>query len=771
MKFSTKAETLAILRQSGKSFSVLPQVCITVGELATISESDLLEKLRQMQAPYIVRSSALTEDTSSCSNAGAFLSVADVEKNQVYHMCKRVAASYIDGNPDNQILIQPMLYNVKTCGVIFTIDPNSGGHYYVINYDENGLTDSVTSGKGQKLKTCYLFHTKQSKDEMINKLAAAADEICSLFDNDAVDIEFAVTQNDTIYILQARPLILRVAVADFRSQLEALTCAEQYLERELKPLLYVKGKKTIYSVMTDWNPAEMIGIRPKPLALSLYKRLITDGVWAFQRNNYGYKNLRSFPLLRCLCGIPFIDTRISFNSFIPRTLNDDLSEKLVDYYLNRLAEKPENHDKAEFEIIYSCYTFDIQERIKDLSRFGFSDSEIKRITEALKELTNNIINVRTGLWIADNEKIKVLEERQKMVLTSALDPISKIYWLLEDCARYGTLPFAGLARAGFSAVQLLKSLVSVKILTENDYYNFMSEIDTISSQIVCDRKNLSQQAFLKKYGHLRPGTYDITSMRYDESPDWYFSTEPGPEKAVKGGEASVPLKMTIAQYRAIKDLMDQNGLVGDVLDLFKFIKAGIEGREQSKFVFTKSVSEILDMIADLCEDYGISRDDAAYLNISIFDTLYDSSQDAEKLLKRSIEEGKKQYECTLQTVLPPIIQSSEDVFAFEMPDLSANYITKKNAQGEVVSNLIDKVNLTGKILFIPAADPGYDWIFLHNIAGFITAYGGVNSHMAIRAGELCIPAAIGIGERDFNRYKSSKIIRLDCANKRIEVIC
>ena len=771
MKFSTKAETLAALYQKCKTFSVLPQICITVEELATTSEAALLEKLQNMQAPYIVRSSALTEDTPENSNAGAFLSVKNVEKNQVFHMCKRVAASYFDANPKNQILIQPMLQHIKMCGVIFTIDPNTGGHYYVMNYDESGLTDSVTSGNGRNLKTYYLFRGKRSRNEMINKLATAANEICELFENIAIDIEFAVTRDEKIYILQARPLVLRVALAEFNSQLNALTCAKQYLLRELKPLLYVKGKKTIYSVMADWNPAEMIGIRPKPLALSLYKHLITDGVWAFQRDNYGYKNLRSFPLLRSFCGIPYIDTRVSFNSFVPKALNDSLTEKLVDYYLDRLAEKPENHDKVEFEIIYSCYTFDIKDRIKTLIDFGFSDSEIMLITEALKTLTNTIMNVQTGLWITDNEKIEELEKRQDIVLHAELDPVSKIYWLLEDCARYGTLPFAGLARAGFIAVQLLKSLVTVNVLTENDYYNFMSEVNTVSSQLVFDRNNLSYQAFLKKYGHLRPGTYDITSLRYDDSPDLYFGTGMELNKSIEKEEKHFPLKMTIDQYQAIKNLMEQNGFKGDVLDLFQFIKAGIEGRERSKFVFTKSVSEILDLIADLCESYGISREDASYLDIAVFDKLYASSQDIKKLLERSIEDGKMQYEFTLQTVLPPIIQSEEDVFSFEIPDLSANYITKKNAQGAVVYDLVNEKDLSGKILFISAADPGYDWIFLHNIAGFVTAYGGVNSHMAIRAGELCIPAAIGIGERDFNRYKESKIIRLDCANKRIEVLC
>ena len=40
--------------------------------------------------------------------------------------------------------------------------------------------------------------------------------------------------------------------------------------------------------------------------------------------------------------------------------------------------------------------------------------------------------------------------------------VQKIYWLVEDCKRYGTLPFAGLARAGFVAKQLLDSFVELR---------------------------------------------------------------------------------------------------------------------------------------------------------------------------------------------------------------------------------------------------------------------------------------------------------------------
>ena len=117
------------------------------------------------------------------------------------------------------------------------------------------------------------------------------------------------------------------------------------------------GKKTVFGVMPDWNPAEIIGIRPKTLSLSLYRELITDSIWAYQRHNYGYRNLRSFPLMQSFYGLPYIDLRLSFNLFIPAYLNDQLGEKLVNYYLNTIIRKPKLNDKIEFDIVFSCFTF------------------------------------------------------------------------------------------------------------------------------------------------------------------------------------------------------------------------------------------------------------------------------------------------------------------------------------------------------------------------------------------------------------------------------
>ena len=161
--------------------------------------------------------------------------------------------------------------------------------------------------------------------------------------------------------------------------------------------------------MPDWNPAEIIGIRPRPLALSLYRELVTDSIWAYQRHNYGYRNLRSFPLMPHFCGLPYIDVRVSFNSFIPADLGEGLATRLVDYYVDRLLAEPTLHDKVEFEIVFSCYTLDLPERLARLGEAGFSKDERVDIADSLRRLTSRIVHPREGLWQSDAARIDTLE--------------------------------------------------------------------------------------------------------------------------------------------------------------------------------------------------------------------------------------------------------------------------------------------------------------------------------------------------------------------------
>ena len=190
-----------------------------------------------------------------------------------------------------------------------------------------------------------------------------------------------------------------------------------------------------------WNPAEIVGVRPKPLALSLYRELVTDSIWAYQRHNYGYRNLRSFPLMPHFYGLPYIDVRLSFNSFIPADLEEGLAGRLVDYYIDRLLVEPTLHDKVEFEVVFSCYTLDLPDRLQCLLEFGFSKEECESIADSLRHLTNRIVHHKEGLWRLDAAKLDTLNARREELLASGADSLEPIYWLLEDTKRYGTLPY------------------------------------------------------------------------------------------------------------------------------------------------------------------------------------------------------------------------------------------------------------------------------------------------------------------------------------------
>ncbi len=789
-KLGTKAETLQRLYQKLKFAQVLPQYTFTVAEWETDSER-IKKNYRALNwnKEVIVRSSSLAEDTSDSSQAGKYESIANVCGEEAFrNAVEMVIASYDDDNTANQILVQPMLADVKICGVAFTLDPNTMGNYYVINYDEKGSTSAITSGQGTENRLYYRFKivgpenlqdvVKQDKEgsciceERMDRLCRALQELEEFFGQENLDVEFAFDGDNVLYILQTRALCVQGESVDWKVQYSELKRIEEKIRQAQRKKPFLCGEKALYSVMTDWNPAEMIGIRPKPLALSLYREIITDSVWAYQRDNYGYRNLRSFPLMVDFGGLPYIDVRVSFNSFVPAGLEEELSDKLVNYYLDRLVENPAKHDKAEFDIVFSCYTFDLPDRIQVLSQYGFTDEEIAKIIGALRDVTNNIIDHMNGLWRRDYDKIGILNKRYDEIMASDFGKIEKAYWLLEDCKRYGTLPFAGLARAAFIAVQILRSLVTCGILDEADYELFMSGVNTVSSEMNADFEELSRKAFLRKYGHLRPGTYDITSLRYDEAPELYFEWNRKGEKAEDGSKKGEEFRLSLQQLSLLKRKLIENGLTNDILELMDFIKTVIEGREYGKFAFTRNLSMVLRLIGEIGQEVGISKEDCAFANIHDICGFYASAGDIRTSLKRSVQQGKNDYEVTRSITLPPMIIQTEDAMQFYYPDSEPNYITTNQAVGAV--SVLDEgyfnEELEDRIVLIPSADPGYDWIFSHGIKGLITMYGGANSHMAIRAGELSIPAAVGVGAKSFEEYKKAKMVEIDTEGKLVRVL-
>lgn len=771
-QFKTKARTLLELRNILKSANILPMVIFNKKEWDS-NKRNYISKVKSLSKNdnFIVRSSALDEDNDKSSNAGKYLSILNVKLSELEINVEKVFGSLRDKKFNDEIFIQPMLQNVVLSGVAFSHDPNTLSPYRLINWLDGKDTKGITSGTSGNLFQ-YVEGDNISIPTKLRKVTNLLQELLQIFCQKPIDFEFAIVNKDKkeeLFLLQARPLILQEEPISSEKLKSFLSVIEKKMQRDMKPKPYLLGKKTVYGVMPDWNPAEILGTRPKPLALSLYRELVTDSIWAYQRDNYGYKNLRSCILMPHFFGLPYIDVRLSFNSFIPANLDRDISERLVNYYISSLLEQPSLHDKIEFEIVFSCYTLDIDKKLEKLSDFGFNKDDQQHILKSLRKLTNKIVNKKTGLWKQDEKKIRKLIKRRTKIISYIDDPIEKLYWLLEDTKRYGTLPFAGLARAGFIAIQLLQSLVSIGILSDQDYQNFMSSITTVSSELKNDKKQLSKDDFLLKYGHLRPGTYDILSARYDEDPDLYFDWENNTKNEF--GQREFSLKLN--QMRAIENLLIENKLEPDPIALFDFIQSAIELRELAKFYFTQNLSDALLMMEMIGKEYGFSRNDISFSNIKVFYEIYTSAINVKNKLLMSIEEGKKDFQITKHLSMPPLISETKSLWSFIWPNSEPNFITQSTIIGNVIKLYPKKdINkkMDGAIICIPNADPGYDWLFSHSIGGLITAWGGANSHMAIRAGELNIPAIIGAGELLYEKWSNSRRLNINCSSKIVEII-
>ena len=461
LTLGSKAETLLRVSQELSGANVLPMrffdrarwVTDPDGVLEDVSE-------RVSDRVVIVRSSAVGEDARVGSQAGRYLSVPHVpsgDRPRLRDAIDRVFASYEGDSDGDQVLVQVQLLDLVTAGVVFTTDLDTLAPYFVVSYASSH--DAVTSGRSEEQRTYVRFRgaSEPYPEPWIEGVLNLAKDLERLTGESHLDLEFGVSEDGTVHLFQARPIVSTgpsagsISEADLAHHLQTISNKIGQLALDHPDLA---GDGTMFGVMPDWNPAEIIGMRPRPLALSLYRELVTDSIWAYQRSNYGYRNLRSFPLVVSLYGLPYIDVRVSFNSLIPQSIRHGLAEKLVNYYMACLSERPSDHDKVEFNILFTCAYPGVEERLKVLLDHGFSEREVDRIQFALLEVTNEMV----GRLAGDLARVQKLEARHADLMASRMPTAQRVYWLVEDCKRYGTLPFVGLARAGFVAVQFLHAL-------------------------------------------------------------------------------------------------------------------------------------------------------------------------------------------------------------------------------------------------------------------------------------------------------------------------
>jgi phosphohistidine swiveling domain-containing protein len=747
--FGTKSDTLAALQPLVKKAAVPKLISFTVAEWSALPVEITQEINERFGGGQVVfRSSAVNEDGEQHSQAGAFASCLDVDSSQpraVWSAVEEVIGS-MDDCPENQVLVMTMVTDVTLSGVIMTHELDTGAPYYVLNYDdETGKTDTITGGS--VVNKTVLVHRDYVTDHVdsprVAELLELTRELESLCDRGTpLDIEFAKTRDGQLHLLQVR----RITVQEnwnrriSRHVGEVLFQAGEFFTRHAQPHAGLAGARTILGQMPDWNPAEIIGTRPRPLAVSLYRHLITDSIWQEARAEMGYQPVPHTPLMLTLGGQPYIDVRASFNSFLPAGLPIKTRERLVDAWLDRLEANPKLHDKVEFEVAQTVLDFNFDEDFQNRYDDVLEPDEYLDYRNQLSKLTATNLSLVPGASLpVALEKIHQLEALQTQ--RRPLNDLAHLPVLLEECRALGTRPFSVIARHAFMAEAILRSAVTRDALSGKRLVAFKRTLRTVTADFTGDFAEALTQPrrrpeFLAKYGHLRPGTYDITSPRYDQRDDLFAATAQ-PEPATS--DAIFPLTREEAQL--FQEL---------------FSEAGMPDVEPGQFIEYARQAITHLTVQDL-------------LNHLVSPVL----NDPELYFEDLVEQRRREQENVDGIRLGYLIRDPGDFYVVPLHRSAPNFVGNRHVEGEPLrlgNQSRGHSQLSGRIICIENADPGFDWIFTRNIAGLVSKFGGANSHMTIRCAELGLPAAIGVGEQTFERIAAANRVELDGAAKLLRPI-
>jgi glutamine kinase len=771
--FSTKSNTLKFLKSRLKFSSIEKIYDFNVEEWESNPKQIISNIQSKFKSKIIIRSSAIGEDSETNSFAGAYDSILNIDSklsDQIIQAINSVIDSYrVQGNLNlqNQILIQNQTSNIFLNGVLFSRNENNGSPYFTINYEKGSSTTNVTHGKTNNVIKIFRdidFNILTNEWKLLLK---SIKEIEQVLDLDNLDIEFAITKSNKIVIFQVRPITTINSQYDF-SQMKLI---KNQINSCKKLFLKSGNNQNIFSDMADWNPSEIIGSNPNLLDYSLYSYLIMDSVWHQGRIDLGYASEKLPPLMTQFGNKPFVNIKASFDSLLPNSIPKKLRTKIVTYCMKKLKHNPHLHDKVEFEILFTCYDLNTDSRLKELLQYNFSKDEVELIRNHLINFTNNLILNFLNYFNDFDKKIKKLLKNRESLLNSCLsnsnyyDNLKIAKQLLEDCISLGTIPFSSSARIAFISNAILKSLSNQN--SSIDTSKIMNSISTPLTQL-CDDLNLLNNnklekfEFIEKYGHLRPGTYDITASRYDENNPFFKNM-----KFLDVSSETLDQNM----HNEINAILNDSLLDFSKIDFYSFLEKSISQREFIKFFFTKNLSDALELIAKAGSKLGFSRMEISNLDVETIFLSNTTEIDLKNLWHEKILQENDKKIINNFIFLPPIITSKNDFELIQYINTKPNFITNDSIDGKIINlNKNISSNLENKIILIENADPGYDWIFTKNPIGLITKYGGAASHMAIRCLEIGLPAAIGCGDLLYEKLLASQNILLDCNNERIIIL-
>lgn len=715
-------------------------------EIAFDDFENIEETLGKFSEQIIIRSNSSKEDTDETSSAGKFLSIGPIEKNDISLVKKswnEVLQSY-EKEDNNTVIFQDYVDGAKSVSVLTSYKVGTDSPYRTFSTYYGSQTDAVTSGRYNKIKNFFIHRSLNNLPEKFKeyyKFFKIQNQLENLFGNKQLDIEIVTDQKEEPLLLQVRPLMGKVIKKEPIMVERSVIDENVKRYKELIPTTDDRfGTNQIYSNMSDMNPAEMIGKKPDNIAFGLYRFMFTDTTWNKQRGEFGYRIYSGGKLMELFNNVAYINVNHSLNSFLTRNIKNETCEKIINYQLNKLETYPHLHDSIEFDISRSSYTFETDEK------FG---EEYKNIIDR-----KEIIQWHHDLIEIDSFNSSTLHKNNEIILDAFSKLDDSFQYLDKENIKFVrdnmALPFTHHSRLGFVYFAQLNNFLKNGVINEEEKQNLLLSVNSISTKMKQDAYrvktgDISLNDFLILYGHVRAGNYNLSSSNLKSNISFAeslinTSNEPTP---------SEPLKIDI--FKKIDDYFNLNKISYTSENWVEMFQLAVSTRENSKFYYTKGIDGILNEI----EEKDIS-------DRELFQLLDFEYNDMNTFNQKIVD-----------TLMPDVVTSSDDFYAYEEMNKDGNYIGQGTVTGEILfldGTENNKNNLDDKIIVIPAADPGWDWIFNYKIKSLITEFGGPNSHMAIRCAEHNIPAILGIGEKNFSAILNSKNLVVDFSNENFTIL-
>jgi len=689
----------------------------------------------------MIRSNSSDEDEENFSSAGKYLSVGPVDKEDIVAIKKSFSMVFdsYDKKNNQSVIFQNYVDNAKSVSVLTSYKVGTDSAYRSFSTYFGSETEAVTSGKYSEIENFFMHRSVDylpNKYQKNNVYLKVINQLEDLFKNKQLDIEMVLDKNNSPQLLQVRPLMGK------KLNKKSIHDEKKVIDKNLEKYNKLSettsdrfGSNQIYSNMSDMNPAEMIGKKPDNIAFGLYKFMFTDTTWNIQRGEFGYREYSGGKLMELFNNVAYINVNHSLNSFLTRNLQKESCEEIINYQLNKLKENPHLHDSIEFDISRSSYIFDTVEEFS---------KEYKNIIDK-----NEIIQWHNDLVQIDSQNKTTLEKNKEIILRtfSKLDKSFEYLkkeniTLIRDTM---ALPFTHHSRLGFVYFAQLNSFLEKGVITEDQKKLLLLSVNSISTKMKADayevkigKKTLN--AFFDVYGHIRAGNYNLSSSNLKNNLSFTESLIDNSEQPLEDNILPKDIFTNIEKYFIVNNIPLK---ASAWIDMFQ---DGISTRENSKFYYSKGIDGILNEISE--------KNTSDRELFDLLDIEFNEENTSDMRLKN--------------VLMPDLITSDEDFYFYEEMSKNGNYIGQGTINGDVL--LIDNEanrpeNLDNKIVVIPAADPGWDWIFNYKIKSLITKYGGPNSHMAIRCAEHNIPAILGVGENNFTVIANSKSIEIDFSNE------